>query len=236
MRRSTLYAALATTALTLGGTAAVTAPAHATTPTTVSLDLSGHTHVKGVYGDYLGSLGGSVSYTQTDGTAAEAYQGTAQLERRWAGSPTWTVVAQDTDPGYLYFGKTGTKAKRNVQYRVHYLGGTGTDAAGNPIVWDPAYSGVVTVGVGHKLSISGTCNPKCHFSGKVSPSYKHKPVLVQVKHGSWTKYKVVKTDRHARFRADVTATRGKGTAYRLVVKGSKKFLKVVSAPYRAVHY
>jgi hypothetical protein len=233
MRRSQFYGALAATALALGVTATVAAPAQASTPTTISFDLSGHTHVKGTYGDYLGSLGGSVSYTQDDGTSADVYDGTAQLERLLPGQD-WQVVAQDTDPGFLYFGNVGSRAKGNAEYRVHYLGGTYTDANNNPVALDPSYSGVVTVGTFRKLNDQGgSCGRHgCPLSGHIQPTYKHKKVLIQIKrpHHSWKKYKVVRTNKKSRFHASVARAR-KTVGYRIVVKGNKSFLRTTSGAY-----
>lgn len=146
MRTTKLGAALASLAISAGTTAVLAAaPAQAATATKVTLDMSGHSKVKGVYGDYLGTLGGQVTFKQADGTTSTVSDGDAILQRRLPGK-SWKAVKTDTDPGYLYYGTYGSHAHGNVKYRVHYLGGTGTGTDGNPYTWDPAFSDVVTVG------------------------------------------------------------------------------------------
>lgn len=222
MRRSKVLAAFATVAMSVGATAVIAAPAHADTPTTIKFDIDGKSQVQKVYNDYLGSLGGGVTYVSaTSGETLEADNGNADLEALKPGG-AWTVVATDDTPSFFYFANAAQKAKGNVQYRIHYLGGTYTDANGVAHTLDPSYSGVVTVKTYYKITVSSPCSGGCKYIGKIAPKYKHKKVLMQVKrNGHWKKYSVVKTNAKSKFVARVHASRGKGTIYRCVVKGSK---------------
>jgi hypothetical protein len=240
MRTTKLGAVLASLALSAGTTAVLAAaPAHAATAaataTKVALDMSGHHQVKGVYGDYLGTLGGSVTFKQTDGSSATVTDGDAILQRRLPGR-SWKGVKTDSDPSYLYFGTYGSHAHGNVKYRVHYLGGTGTGTDGSTYTWAPAFSNVVTVGTYWDLNDSGSCVGGCHLSGKLAPKAPHHKVTIQVKHGTWKRYKVVHTTSRSKYRAGVQATRGKGTKYRILVAGTKNLLQTKSIIYRAVRY
>lgn len=236
MRTTKLGAALAALAISAGTTAVLAAaPAQAATATKVTLDMSGHSKVKGVYGDYLGTLGGQVTFKQADGTTSTVSDGDAILQRRLPGK-SWKAVKTDTDPGYLYYGTYGSHAHGNVKYRVHYLGGTGTGTDGNPYTWDPAFSDVVTVGTYWDLNDTGSCSGGCHLAGKLVPKAPHHKVTIQVKHGSWTRYKVVHTTTRSRYRAGIQATRGRGTKYRILVGGTKNLLRTKSIIYRAGRY
>lgn len=223
MRRSKVLAALASVAMSIGATAVIAAPAHADTPTTVKFNISGKSHVKKVYGDYLGGVSGKVEYTSaTSGQVVEASNGTTNLEAKKPGK-AWKVVGSDDSPGFLYFPNSAQKAKGNVKYRAHFLGGTYTDANGVGHTLDPSYSGAVKVDTFYKITVSSPCTHGCKYIGKIAPKYKHKKVLMQVKrNGHWKKYSVVKTNAKSKFVARVRASRGKGTIYRCVVKGNKK--------------
>jgi hypothetical protein len=218
MRTTKLGAVLASLAITVGATAVLSAaPANAATATTTKLDISGHKNAKGAYGDYVGSLSGSVTDSNGD-----VFDGTVELQAKQPGK-AWKTVRTSTDPGFFSFGSYGSKARGNVEYRAHYLGNA-TDAA--------SYSGVVKVTTYWNLHESGSCSGGCHFHGKLGPKAKHHKVTIQVKHGHWKKYKVVKTNTKSKWNAKVTATRGKGTLYRAVVGGTKKIHKTTSAVWR----
>ncbi len=237
MRSSQFGAVLGSLAVTAGTSAAVltAGPAQAATPTTVTLSIGGHTQVVGAYGNYVGEFTGSTTYTQLNGDTAEVYDGAADLQRKLPGG-SWRVVKTTQDAGFLFYGTYGSHARGNASYRVHYLGGTYTDPNGQPATWDPAYSNVVTVATTWNLHDSGSCTGGCHINGRLGPKAKHHTVVVQVKHGSWKRYKVTRTDRRSRFSASVTATRGKGTLYRVMVTGNKHIDKATSHSYRAVRY
>ena len=227
MRMTKLGAVLASLAVT-AGTAAVlgASPAQAATATRAKLDLSGHHKVTATYKDYVGLFGGGVTYTQTDGSTAEVNAGDAVLQRKLPGK-AWKNVRADDSAGFLYYGSYGSHATGNTQYRVHYLGGTdGTNT------WDATYSNTVTVRTRWDLHENGTCSGGCHFFGKLGPKAKHHKVLIQVKHGSWKKYKVVRTNRKSKWSAKVVATPGRGTYYRAVVGKTKHEIKTTSATYR----
>ncbi|MFZ2013783.1 MAG: hypothetical protein WAV00_08185 [Nocardioides sp.] len=236
MRIAKLGGILAAMAITAGTTAVVTAaPAQAATAATAALDISGRTSVKAAYGTYIGLLGGSVTYTAFDNSTQPVNAGTADLERRLPGG-AWTVVRTfDTATGTsLSFGTFGSHAKGNVSYRVHYLGGTGTDPTNGdaPTTWDPTYSNVVTVGTYWQFNDKGSCIPRCHIYGKLAPAAKHHRILVQVKHGTWKRYAVVYTNLRSQYRVNVTPTRY-GAKYRLVVGPTTHLLKTISQTWTA---
>jgi hypothetical protein len=227
MRTTKLGAVLASLAITTGTAAVLGAgPAQAATPTTVRLALGSEHKVAAKYKDYIGFFSGAVSYTQTDGSTAAVTAGKAVLQRKLPGKP-WRNVKTDGDAYFLDYGTYGDHATGNMQYRVHYLGGTdGTTT------WDPTYSNVVMVRTLWDLHENGTCKGGCHFFGKLSPKARNHRVLIQVKHGSWKKYKVVKTDRRSHWRANVVATFGNGTLYRAVVAGTRQETRTTSNIYR----
>jgi hypothetical protein len=223
MRTTKLGAVLASLAVAAGTTAILSAaPAEAATATAAKLDISGHHKAKAPYGEYLGLFGGSVE----DSSGFAVTTGTAHLQRKLPGK-SWRTIATDTSPGYLYFGSVDSHAKGNALYRVSYVGDT---------TYDSAVSNTVTIGTLWNLHDSGSCAGGCHLKGRLGPKAKHHKVLVQVKHGSWKKYKVVHTDRRSKFRVSVRATRGNGTKYRLVVPGNKHVLATKSGVYRAYRY
>ena len=219
MRMTKLGAVVASLAIAAGTTAVLSAaPAEAATATTAKLDIGGHQKAKGVYGDYVGLFGGSV----TDGSGTDVSSGAADLQRKLPGKG-WQTIASDDSAGFLYFGSVDSHAKGNAQYRVHYLGDS---------TYGGSYSNVVTVTTYWNLNESGSCSGGCHFKGKLAPKAKHHKVTIQVKHGHWEKYKVVRTNKKSKWSARVTATRGKGTLYRAVVGGTKHEHKTTSAIWR----
>lgn len=227
MRNLRLGAALASLALT-AGTATVLAagPAQADTATQTTLNLGGLGALKAPYGTELGTLATQV----TDGSNPVTAGG-ADLEQKNPGKD-WKVVKTDAvvSDG-VSFGQYGHKARGNVKYRVHYLGGTDT---GTATTYTESYSNVVVVRTMWNLHDKGICAPKCKIYGHLSPKAKHHKVLIQVKHGSWKKYKVVHTNDRSRWRAFVKPTRGGGTLYRAVVAGTKNISKGFSFQiYRA---
>ena len=221
MRTKKLGAVLATLAITTGTAAVLGAgPAQAepNTPVTITLSLAGKSQVVAPYKDPVGgNLAGQVTYVLPDTTVQPVTAGSAVLQSRHPGT-VWTDVRTDADAGDLDYGTYGSHANGNTQYRVHYLGGTdGTTT------WDPGFSNVVTVLTLWKLNEKGSCAGHCRLYGHLSPTAKHHAVTIQVKHGTWKKYKVVKTDAKSSWTAGVVATFGKGTLYRAVVTGNKKW-------------
>jgi len=223
MRTTKLGAVLATLAITTGTAAVLQAgPAQAATPTVTTFLASGGGHqVTATYHNSIG-LSGNV----TDSVGAPVTAGDAVLQRKLPGK-AWKNIATDSTPDSVYFGNTGSRATGNMQYRVHYLGGTdGTST------WDPSFSSAVTVRTMWNLHESGTCVGGCRFFGKLSPKAKNHKVLIQVKHGSWKKYKVVRTNRRSHWSAKVVATWGKGTLYRAVVAKTAHEVRTFSQIYR----
>jgi hypothetical protein len=226
MRTTTLGAVLSSLAITAGTVAVITAgptqAAVAATPTQVTLALSGKTTLVAPYKTDLGPLSGQV----TDNEDNLVSSGDAVLQRRLPGKK-WKNARTDHSPSFVTYGGYGSHALGNVQYRVHYLGGSdGTTT------WAPSYSDVVTVGTQWLLHENGTCDGGCRFFGKLSPKAKHRKVVIEVKHGSWKRYKVVRTNARSKWSASVVATFGKGTLYRAVVGRSTHEIATSSAIYR----
>ena len=236
MRIAKLGGIVTALVLAAGTTAVLTAvPAQAANSTTANLDISGRTHTKGTYGDYVGLLGGRVTYQESDGTTLDVNAGPADLERKLPGG-RWKVVKTDDDAGFLYWGTYGSTARGNALYRAHYLGGTGTDLNGDPITWDPSYSNVVTVGTFWKLARdASSCVPRCHLAGRIAPAVSHHKLVVQVKHHSWKRYKVTHTNRHSRFRVSVAAT-CRGAKYRIISTPTPRLLRTVWGVWTATRF
>jgi hypothetical protein len=223
MRTTKLGAVLASLTITATTAALLGAgPAQAATPTKATLFVSGETTITETYGADHGGLYGQV----TDGDNNFVDYGSAMLQNRLPGK-NWKDVKSDDTPGSTSFGNYGSHSLGNIRYRVHYLGGTdGTTT------WDPSYSNVVTIRTQWNLHEGGTCVGGCRFFGKLSPNARHHKVLIQVKHGSWKKYKVVKTDSRSHWNARVMATFGGGTYYRAVVGRANREIKTTSHVYR----
>ena len=215
MRTTKVGAVLASLAITLGTAAVLEAgPAQADTPSEVTLTMSGKTAVTAPYGTFIGGLTGQV----TDGVNPVT-AGSTKLEQKLPGKDWKAVGTDDDDPtDGLSFGSYGSHARSKVKYRAHYLGGTD-----GVTIWDPAYSGVVTVITLWKIKDTSACpmGHHCHISGRLVPKAKHHKILVQVKHGGWKKYRVLHTNRKSKYRVGVTGSR-KGTKYRIIIAGTKK--------------
>jgi hypothetical protein len=214
MRKTKLAAALAALTMTAGATAAlVGSPAQAATAaaTTAKLSYAGHAKIKGQYGDLIGFL--SASVTDTAGNPVDG--GTTTLQAKAPGKG-WKVVKTDTDAADgVDVGSVGSHAKGNVQYRLHYLG----DAA-----FAPSFSKVVIVTTLWNFKDTSACpNGHCHISGKLIPKTKNHKILVQVKHGSWKKFKVLHTSAKGTYRVNVTGSR-KGTKYRIIIAATKNIV------------
>jgi hypothetical protein len=224
MHKTKLGAVLASlTVTTATATVLAAGPAHADTPTqAILVTSSGHKAETGSYGTYLGPLAGGVA----DDADSPVMVGDAVLQQKLPGK-AWKDVKIDHTPDTFDFGRYGSTARGNAEYRVHYLGGTdGTT------VWHPVFSNVVTLRTAWNLHEQGVCDSYCHMFGKLSPSAKNHRVTIQVKHGSWKTYKVVKTNRRSHWNAKVEATWGKGTLYRAVVGKSKNEIRTFSGIYR----
>ncbi|HEX3932733.1 MAG TPA: hypothetical protein VHW64_18700 [Nocardioides sp.] len=220
MRSTRLGAALASLTITAGtATLLMAGPAMADTDTgtQAGLVLGGRTGTAVAYGDYLGTFDAAVS----DGTNPVTV-GAADLQQQLPGK-TWKVVKSDADVSDgISFGSFGSKARGNVKYRLHYLGGTDTDTA---TTYAASYSNTVIVKTAWNLSPHALCTTKCRFYGKLSPKAKHRKVLIQVKHHGWKRYKVLHTNAHSHWNVVVKPSRGNGTYYRAVVAKTKQLIK-----------
>jgi hypothetical protein len=223
MRTTKVGAVLASLAITAGtATLLAAGPAQANTTTTVQLTFTDpnsgqqYTGWRAPYGTDLGTL---TSQVTTDGVTPVPV-GAADLQQKLPGKD-WKVARQDLDVSDgIDFGSYGSKARGNVKYRVHYLGGT--DAT-TMTTYDASYSNAVSVITLWKIKDTSACpmGHHCHISGRLVPKAKHHKILVQVKHGGWKKYRVLHTNRKSKYRVGVTGSR-KGTKYRIIIAGTKK--------------
>jgi hypothetical protein len=160
----------------------------------------------------------TLTTTISDGTAAPT-NGTATLQRRLPGK-TWKTTATDTDvsDGVAF---TSPKAVSNAFYPVQYSGGTD-----GVTTWAASTSNAVQVltywNFHEKIRFVGT---QGLMHGVLSPHVKRHRILIQVKHGSWKRYKVIRTDRRSRWSVRVAPGRGHYTQYRAVVAGTKRLQK-----------
>ena len=221
MRTTKLGAVLASLAITTGTAAVLGAgPAQAATATKATLSMSGHHKTKAQYGGYVGNLVAGV--TDENGGIVD---GSTDLQQKLPGQG-WKTVKTDTDSGFVDFGSYGNKAKGNVAYRLHYLG----DAT-----YAPTYSDVVTETTLWNFKDTSACpNGHCHISGKLIPKTKHHRILVQVKHGSWKKYRVLHTSAKGTYKVGVTGSRN-GTKYRIIIAGTKSIVATKKG-YRVIRY
>jgi len=225
MRRTKLAAVVASLAVTSGGAAViVAAPAAADdTPTTVSLSFTdpdsgkSYTGWRVLYGDTVAPLAVTIS----DGTDTAPPVGAATLQRRLPGKD-WKDQETDEDltDGVAF---SNFKALSNAGYRVQYSGGTDDTT-------EPALTTSNTVKVLAYWNFKPT---KAKYKGglafkwwgALAPHVKHHRVVIQVKHGTWKKYKVVRTNARSRWSVRVKAGHNHWVRYRAVVAGTKKLHK-----------
>jgi hypothetical protein len=224
MRRTKLGAALASLAVTTGTAAVVSAaPAQADTPTTVQLtftdpsDGQQYTGWRALYGTQVATFTTVISDGATTPTV-----GTATLQRRLPGR-SWTD--QQTDDNLVDGVTFATpKAQSNASYRVEYSGGT--DGGSN--TWSPSTSNTVQVITYWKFT---HLHAKWHgglsytWFGAMAPSVKSHKVTIQVKQGSWKRYKVVRTDSRSHWSVKVQAGHNRWIQYRAVVDGTRTLHK-----------
>ncbi len=188
------------------------APAQAATmPTRVDIQTGGSS---ATYGQTIQVAGNVVAHNGQEWLGVPA--GTAYLQELVPGG-AWRTIDTDTYPSSFYF---TVKARQNASYRVTYTGG-----AYREYTFPAANSATKGVKVKRKLKESIR---KLVFKSTVSPSYKRKKVVIQVKAGKrWKTHRVIRTDRRSRFAIKLPATR-KRTYFRAVIAGNKKFTKTVS--------
>src|SRR4051795_10014132 len=224
MRLTKFGAVLASLAVTIGASAVLSAaPAQAaTTATQATLSIGGPPKANGQRAPPTrGAKGrrrspgpapwvGFLDATVTDETG-NPVTGSTDLQQKVPGK-NWKTVKTDTDSGFVDFGSYGSHAKGNVQYRLHYLG----DAT-----FAPVFSNVVVVTTLWNFKDTSACpNGHCHISGKLIPKTKNHKILVQVKHGSWHKYRVLHTSAKGTYKVPVSGSR-KGTKYRIIIAATR---------------
>jgi hypothetical protein len=231
MRITRLVAGTVTAGL-LGVTPiAITAPARAdgqtyTPVVNVKLNISDAPYEA----PYMYGGGFYVSGDITDPSGIEHPSGgQALLQVITASNPTWTTIATDDSPGYLFF--DGDFAfTENAQYKVVF---TGSTAQGS---WDDSYvageSTPMAAPVTRKVSI-GNAKARLTIKGKVKPDYKRAKVKVQIKKGKrFVKFKTIKTTARSTFQVRLPAPRrGNKLYFKITVPGNAQF-----APYSEVWY
>jgi hypothetical protein len=230
MHMTKLGAVLASLAITAGTAAVVAeAPARAdttgTTPTTVQLSFTDsstgqqYSAWRALYGSRVATLTTTIS----DGTDAAPTVGSAILKRKLPGG-SWKTQATDAD---LTDGATFTspRALGNAQYRVEYTGGDDT-ATGGTTAWAASTSNVVQVMTYWNFHAKGRfVGRQGVWYGTLSPHVRNHRILIQVKRGSWQRYRVIRTDRKSHWSVRVTPGHNRYLKYRAVVAGSKKMQK-----------
>ena len=223
MRFSRLAAGTLSAAL-LGLTPiAVSAPAHADGQTytpviTATLNVTDSPFDP----PYMYGGGFYVSGTITDPSGIEGPSGgQAFLQVLTASNPTWTTIAVDESPSYLFF-DADLHFTENAQYKVVF---TGSTALGT---WDDSYL------AGESVPLAAPTTRKVVFSnpkgtlikGKVTPNYGKKKIKVAKKVGNkWKKYKTFKTDNAGRYKFTLPAPRRGKTQWRITVPGDSQFIK-----------
>lgn len=224
MRMTKMGATLASLAITTAGAALLAGtPAHAAdselavtpAPTTARLAINQQTAVKALYGNPIGYLEPAVA----DENGGLVYTGSAVLQRRLPGR-TWTDVRTDGDTSDgISFGSYGHTATSNVRYRFHYLGGTDPNTS---ITYAPSVSNVVTVTTYWNFKDTSACpNGRCHISGRLIPRTAGHKIVIQVKHGSWQRYRILHTSSRGTYRVGVTGSPA-GTKYRMIITATKR--------------
>jgi hypothetical protein len=229
MRATKLGAVLASLTITAGAVAVLaTGPAQAvdTTATTAKLTMNQQTRIKGQYGDLIGYLEASVA----DPNGGSVYTGSAVLQRRLPGR-SWADAKTDPDTSDgVRFDSYGSHARGNVQYRFHYLGGTDPDTS---TTYDPSYSNSITVTTLWNFKDTSACpHGHCHISGRLIPRTARHKITVQVKHGSWQRYRVVRTTSRGAYRIAVAGSRS-GTKYRMIIARTRS-ITATSKRYQVV--
>jgi hypothetical protein len=202
---------------------AVTAPAHADGQTytpviNVRLNISSAPYEA----PYMYGGGFYVSGDITDPTGVEHPSGgQAFLQVLTASNPTWTTIATDDSPGFLFFDADFTFTE-NVQFKVVF---TGSTALGT---WDDSYI------AGESVAIYAPVTRKVVFKnprgtlikGSVSPDYGKKKIKVAKKVGKkWKRYKTYKTTSAGKYRFTLPAPRRGKTQWRITVPGNAQFTK-----------
>lgn len=218
--RKFLGAALATTLVTTTlGLMATASPAAAATPTAITSSIGG-SWLK-AYPTQPGAVeaGGSISFyidvVSTDGTE-DPYVGTLTVERRLAGTSTWTTVATSDYPGY-----SGTaKAVANAAYRVTYSGGSSSSAS-----WDPATTTKV-LKVQRKLTYH-SLRGRAGIQGNVKPAKREKITIYKKRGKAWKRFRVQRTTAKGKFTIVLPAPRRGRYYWTIVFAGDGRYVASV---------
>lgn len=171
---------------------------------------------------YMSGGGFYVSGTITDPSGIESPSGgQAFLQVLTASNPTWTTIAVDDSPGYLFF-DGDFRFTENAQYKVAFTGSTAINQ------YDDNYL------TGESVAIAAPVTRKVVFSnprgtlikGKVTPNYGKKKIKVAKLVGKkWKKYKTFKTTRAGKYRFTLPAPRRGKTQWRITVPGNSQYTK-----------
>lgn len=206
---------------------AIQAPAHAdgqtyTPVVNVKLNISDSPYEA----PYMAGGGFYVSGDITDPSGIEHPSGgQALLQVLTASNPTWTTIATDDSPGFLFF-DGDFRFTENAQYKVVFTGSTAQSAYDDSYVAGESVPMVAPVT--RKVAIS---NPKgTVLKGKITPDFGKSKIKVQKKVGKkFKKYRSFTTDKKGRFRFTLPApSRGKWI-WKVTVPGNKKYTAWVNA-------
>lgn len=195
---------------------AATAPAHATENRTVTVTLEQN------YGSNIVVFGDEVSLIAdlSDNTGSSPYAtgDTVTLWRMEAGSRTWEAVETLDAGGYNPF--TNVKPRKNTTYKVTYSGATATSIYDHN--YAPAESATYAVKVRRKIT-----SPSSGFvlTGKVSPKYKNKKIIVKVskrQKKGYSHFRTIRTNKKSRYR--IVLPKRRGTWYwQIIVPGNSQY-------------
>lgn len=171
---------------------------------------------------YMYGGGFYVSGTITDPSGVESPSGgQALLQVLTSSNPTWTTVAVDESPGYLFL-DADLRFTENAQYKVVFTGSTALNQ------YDDSYLAGESVAIAAPVTRKVTFNnPRgTLIKGKVTPDYGKKKIKVAKKVGNkWRKYKTFKTTSAGKYRFTLPAPRRGKTQWRITVPGNAQFTK-----------
>lgn len=245
MRLSTLLKPVAALALLVGPLSLATAPAAMaadvpTYPTQIVWKMSPPTtRYQNTF-----ELQAQVAFTPDNGTTwyqitPGTDEGTVTLQRRMAGTNTWSKIGTSTDPNNADF--PGLVARANASYRFVYSGGSYPDATTPSYNYAPSTSTTENLKVARNLADYGKkANGKLYIKGNVNPGWAHNTVTVQRRTCSscaWKVYSRVQTSGTGAWSAQVKAPRSGSWYYRAYVPKTTQFIQsFTNNVYRVYRY
>lgn len=223
MRITRLVAGAVTAGLVGITPIAISAPAHADGQTYTPVITATLNITKSPYdAPYMYGGGFYVSGSINDPSGVESPSGgQAFLQVLTSSNPTWTTIATDDSPGFLFFDGDFTFTE-NAQYKVVFTGSTALNA------YDDSYVAGESVAINAPVTRKVVFkNPKgTLIKGKVTPHYGKKKIKVAKRVGKkWKKFKTFKTTKAGKYRFTLPAPRRGKTQFRITVPGNSQFAK-----------